>query len=107
MLLLSAVSGPQLGKITTYPPVQFSESGSAGQQSGNTAESMGTVALSVSTRLDERLDDRTIGVNCGNHYDRICLTQTQFELAADRAGLATARECDYVNGERKCVFVLT
>ena len=28
MLLLSAVSSPQLGKITTYPPVQFSKSGS-------------------------------------------------------------------------------
>ncbi len=28
ILLLSAVSGSQLGKITTYPPVQFSESSS-------------------------------------------------------------------------------
>jgi hypothetical protein len=29
ILLLSAVSGPQLGKITTYSPVQFSESRSS------------------------------------------------------------------------------
>ncbi|MDM7997338.1 MAG: hypothetical protein QUT30_16840 [Acidobacteriota bacterium] len=71
ILLLSAVSGSQLGKITTYPPVQFSESSSIPLARLELSEQNWEVAAALSDRalgLDPISYPEAYLVNALAHY---------------------------------------